>query len=610
MKILLPLSLGWLLTTMALAQSHSPPALSGTDALGRPMPHPSEVRAHQNDRYVGVFYFLWLNLNRVYDNSEILRAHPDARQTNASPPWGPINAFHFWGEPLFGYYRSDDPWVLRRHAALLSDAGVDFLVFDTTNALIYENVVTKLCEVFEEQRLLGEHVPKIAFMVNTRAGKTAQKIYEWLYQPGRYPELWFHWQGKPLLLCDPEKASANIADFFTLRKAHWPFELVNTQNAWHWEATYPQVYSYDGDPSRPEQVNVSVGQNLHQEDGRVEMMSTGRARGRSFHGGRVDDRPSAFLSGFNFEEQWQRAFELDPEVVFITGWNEWIAMQLNKKQGPAVFCDQFDLEFSRDVEMMKGGYGDNYYMQMAANIRRFKGMKSPALAPQGKRIEISRSFAQWQEVSPAYGDHALDTLARDFPGCGDHHYRVDSGRNDFKILKVTHDQDAIYFYAQTDKNISPHTDENWMWLLIDIKGTEMPEWEGFNFLVNRHVSSSTETQVEVCTGDWDWKPIGDIRYRVEGRQMHLAIPRRLIGIEGDKFAIEFKWIDNTQKPGDILDVYVNGDAAPGGRFRYRYDVRPQPKSYSTTDDSEVTARPSAGTHDISYRGTRYAETRR
>ncbi len=113
------------------------------------------------------------------------------------------------------------------------------------------------------------------------------------------------------------------------------------------------------------------------------------------------------------EEQWQRAFELDPEVVFITGWNEWIAMQLNKKQGPAVFCDQFDVEFSRDVEMMKGGYGDNYYMQMAANIRRFKGMTGPSKASPSKSIEISSSFAQWQDVLPAYRDHVLDTLARD-----------------------------------------------------------------------------------------------------------------------------------------------------------------------------------------------------
>jgi len=573
MKICTWLCLLLLPAVTLLAGSQPPAALYGTDALGRRMPAPDEVREFQKDRYVGVLYFLWLRLNHVYDNSQILKEHPHARKTNASPPWGPKNAFHFWGEPLFGYYRSEDPWVLRRHAALLSDAGVDFLVFDTTNALIYENVVIRLCEVFEQQRQLGEHVPQITFMVNSRAGQTAQKIYESLYKPGRYPDLWFRWKGKPLLLCDPAEAPKEVADFFTLRKAHWPFELINTHNAWHWEATYPQVYSYDEDLSKPEQVNVSVGQNLHQESGRVEMMSTGQARGRSFHKGRVDDRPQAYKYGFNFQEQWQRAFELNPEVVFVTGWNEWIAMQLNKKDGPPIFCDQFDLEFSRDVEMMKGGYGDNYYMQMAANIRRFKGTEPPSEVQQAKTIHLTDSFNQWDDVQPTYRDHALDTLARDHPGCGENHYRVNSGRNDFRILKLTHGKENIYFYARTAEDITPSTDPNWMWLLIDVKGAALPNWEGFNFLVNGRVSSATETSVEVCTGGWQWKQVGTVKYRAQGNQFHVAVPKRMLEINRDSFAIEFKWIDNTQRPGDILDVYINGDAAPGGRFRYRYDTQ-------------------------------------
>ena len=537
------------------------------------MPDPSEVREFRNDRYVGIFYFLWLQVGRVYDNSQILRENPERTDHQRIAALGPSSQYHFWGEPMFGYYRSDDPWVLRRHAALLSDAGVDFLVFDTTNGVTYDNVVMQLCEVFEQQRKRGEHVPQITFMVNSRAGRTAQRIYESFYKPALHPELWFRWKGKPLLICDPAEASEEVAEFFTLRKAHWPFKLVNTHNAWHWEATYPQVFSYDEDPSQPEQVNVSVGQNLHQETGRVEMMSTGRARGRSFHKGREDDRPSAYQYGFNFQEQWQRAFELDPEVVFLTGWNEWIAMQLNTEQGPPMFCDQFDLEFSRDVEMMRGGYADSYYLQMAANIRRFKGMpRSPTAFP-GRTIELSAGFEQWNEVEPAYRDHADDTLPRDFDGCGDRHYRVDSGRNDFRILKVTHDQEQVYFFAESDSPLTPHTDPRWMWLLIDVAGQDGPDWEGFRFLVNRNVATATETSLEVCGGGWNWNPVATVDYRVEGRRLHLAIPRRLLGIAGDAFTVEFKWIDNPQQPGDILDGYIHGDTAPEGRFRYRYSAR-------------------------------------
>jgi hypothetical protein len=503
------LSVALLLSTATtFAQGTLPPLLYGSDALERPLPEASEVRAFQTQRYVGIFYFLWLQLDRVYNNSQILQEHPQAAMTNASPPWGPPHAYHHWGEPLFGYYRSDDPWVLRRHAALLADAGVDFLVFDTTNAVTYDSVVRQLLEVFQEQRQLGDQVPQVAFMVNTRAGQTAQRIYESFYKSAEDSELWFRWQGKPLLLCDPREASDEVADFFTLRAAHWPFQLVNTHNAWHWEATYPQVYSYDTDPSRPEQVSVSVGQNLHQETGRVEMMSTGRARGRSFHKGRVDDRPTAYQYGFNFQEQWERAFQLDPEVVFVTGWNEWIAMQLNREQGRPVFCDQYNLEYSRDVEMMRGGYGDNYYMQLAANIRRFKGMRPPSNKASGKTIRLADSFRQWDDVSAIYRDHALDTRARDFPGCGDTHYRVVSGRNDLRVLKVTHDQEYVYFYAQTTDDLTAHTDPNWMWLLIGVVGADRPAWEGFHFIANRQIANATETILESCSGGWKWESVG------------------------------------------------------------------------------------------------------
>lgn len=581
--------------SLALAQaSHLPPALYGSDALGRSMPAAGEVREFQPDRYVGMFYFTWLNLDAVHDNTQILANFPEALSTTASPPWGPKNAFHFWGEPLYGYYRSDDPWILRRHAELLSDAGVDFLVFDATNAAIYADVILPLCQIFEEQRQLGAHVPQLTFMVNSHAGQTADRILNTFYLAPKasesgspelqYSELWFQWQGKPLLLCDPEQASPEVAEFFTLRKAHWPFELVNTHNAWHWEATYPQVYSYDSDPEQPEQLNVSVGQNLHQADGRVEMMSTGKARGRSFHNGQVDERPEAYKYGFNFEEQWQRAFELDPQVAFVTGWNEWIAMQLNHGEGRPIFCDQFDVEASRDVEMMKGGYGDNYYMQLAANIRRYKGMQPAHISTQQITLDMSGPFDQWQQVAHAYTDHANETLPRDFPGCGDNHYQVTSGRNDFRTLKVGHDEQHVYFYAQTTAPITPSTDANWMWLLIDIKDPSKPNWEGFQYLVNRHSAPSnagvTQTTVEECTGQWNWQAVGSADYRVEGNEMQLALPKSLLSIashadQSDEPAlvIEFKWVDNTQAPGDIIDLYTHGDTAPAGRFCYRFEAR-------------------------------------
>jgi len=578
--VVLGLVCGAVMTPRADAQINPGVPWPATDELGRSLPDPGAVGPPKHGRFVGIFYFLWHdnrggkspNWDGPYDVSRILATDPDALKKPDSPLWGPIGMSHYWGEPLYGYYLSMDPWVLRRHAELLSDAGVDTLIFDTTNAVTYTPVFMELCRVFSQIRQEGGRTPQIAFMVNTEAGKTAQKIYDELYKPGLYRDLWFIWDGKPLMICDPAEASPELKQFFTLRKAHWPFEMVNTPYAWHWEAAYPQPYGYTDDPNKPEQVNVSVAQNLRVSDGKVTNMSNGDARGRSFHDGHEDTTPGAVLHGYNFQEQWKRAFELHPPFVMVTGWNEWIAGRWGKPDGPIVFVDQFTEEYSRDIEPMKGGHGDNYYWQLVANIRRYKGAPALPKASAPKTIRIAASFNQWQKVEPAYVAHFGNTLPRDFDGAGGTHYTNNTGRNEFALLKVARDKTNVYFYARTRKPITPHTDPNWMWLLIDVDQNHATGWEGYDFIVNRQVQSDGRTWLEKNVGGWNWRRVAPVSYRVKGNEIQIAIPRRALGLKlgTSALALDFKWVDNCQHPGDIMDFYLSGDVAPIARFSYRY----------------------------------------
>jgi hypothetical protein len=41
-----------------------------------------------------------------FDVSKILAQDKAALSHSDSPFWGPIGQFHYWGEPLFGYYLS------------------------------------------------------------------------------------------------------------------------------------------------------------------------------------------------------------------------------------------------------------------------------------------------------------------------------------------------------------------------------------------------------------------------------------------------------------------------------------------------------------------------
>lgn len=140
----------------------------------------------------------------------------------------------FWGEPLFGFYRDTDRWVLRRHAEMLADAGVDVIFFDCTNgSFTWRESYTALCEVFAEARRDGVQTPQIAFMLAfgpTEGSRDAIKqIYLDLYKPAVYDDLFFRWQGKPLIMAYPEmlgdvegdpEATAlhrEIREYFTFR---------------------------------------------------------------------------------------------------------------------------------------------------------------------------------------------------------------------------------------------------------------------------------------------------------------------------------------------------------------------------------------------------------
>ena len=63
--------------------------------------------------------------------------------------------------------------------------------------------------------------------------------------------------------------------------------------------------------------------------------------------------------------------------------------------GETFFVDRYDSEFNRDIEPMRGGYADNTYWQMSANIRRYKGAR-PVPA-------VSRGIpsAAWKAVKPS-----------------------------------------------------------------------------------------------------------------------------------------------------------------------------------------------------------------
>lgn len=526
-----------------------------------------------------MFYFLWLDAAEKagpFDISRIIAAEPTAMSKTTSPPWGPLRAMHHWGEPLFGYYQSDDKWVLRKHAQMLADAGVDVIIFDTSNRVTYRRNYSALIEVFGQIRREGGHTPQIAFLTPFGDPRsTVHELYEQLYSRHQGEALWFRWENKPLILADPARVEPAEREFFTFRRPQPDyFKGPTAPDMWSWLEVYPQ-HVFRNSRGEKEQMSVGVAQNA--VGNRLGSMSEPDSRGRSFHDGRNSRDPADTAFGYNFDEQWERAIKEDPQIVFVTGWNEWVAGrfdEFNHVRTPPMFVDEFDQEHSRDIEPMKGGHGDNYYYQLVSFIRRYKGTQKPPAASPAKTIDVTGGFDQWRDVEPEYLDDLHDTEHRNHPGFAHAGpYVNDTGRNDFELMKVTHDRENLYFYARTREPISEPAGNNWMTLLLDTDRDHKTGWEGYDFIINRDRPDGATCTVERnVDGKWRWEKVGTGRIRWSGREFQLAIRRRVLeqGAKDAPLNFEFKWTDNIPAKADILDFLDQGDTAPNARFNYGY----------------------------------------
>ena len=567
------------MTSLAAAEPPSrdtrPDTWAATDALNRRV-DPAVYPAAKPNRFVGVFYFLWMqggSKDRVFDITKVLA------NNSASPAWGPVNAFHWWGEPYFGYYRSDDTYVIERHAQQLSDAGVDVVVFDVTNALTYDDTLLKLCETFERLRKQGRQTPQIAFLAHSKSAKTITHLYETFYAPGRYADLWFRWRGKPLMMGPSTDLDAKVTNFFTMRDS-WAWTspegwFKDGHDKWPWLSRTPQHFGWTDSPKKPEQIPVAVSEHPV------------TPIGRSFHDGHQPAQKDVKSEqGIYFAEQWKRALEVDPEFVFITGWNEWIAQRTlakpvgspkvlgyqTLKPGDTYFVDTYSQEFSRDIEPMKGGHGDAYYYQMVDGIRRFKGVRPLPAVSQPRTIDLNAGFGQWADVTPSYFDDLHDADPRDSQGYGDAgRLKNDTGRNDIDTTRVTSDATTVYFYVRTRERLTPPADANWMTLLVRTAGRG---WGGYDLAVNRTAPRDGQTAVERVIDGKRGQKAGDAKIRYAGNELQVAVPRALIaGTAGRPLRFEFKWVDNGPVGGDPIGFIDQGDTAPNGRFNYRYAER-------------------------------------
>lgn len=552
--------------------------ICATDQLGRE----ATTGDLYNGNSVGMFYHIWHGAHetpgKVLNITEEMEKNPD--YLTADYLKENSGKFHYWGEPLYGYYCSEDPFVITRHIELMMAMGVDFLAYDYTNAVAYDKQADAIFEILQKYYEQGFNVPKITFYTNTGSGNIVCGLYNRYYKDGKYSDLWYAPNGKPMIIgvADGEVSVAYkelysylTTDFFDFRESQWPdgkttIENLQTGFPWmNWE--YPQK-NYNG------MMSVSLAQHPDAK------MSYGARTnlGRGFDYTKMRNKTSNTPLGTNYEGQWKTVFNNNADAskkainqVMITGFNEWMAIKLNDGQ-ESFFVDTFSEEYSRDVEMMKGGYGDNYVIQTLQNVRKYKYSETKHYIYDTATISLtSQDQTQWANAK-VYRDMVGDAIAREFTDAFRTTTYVDnSARNDISSVSVTHDNDNLYVRVETAEAITQYngSDVNWMNLLI--KTTDGTEgFGGFDYIINRAPKADGTTSVEKSGGGYNWMSAGAGSYVVDGNVITYAIPLTTLGLTAKNCYVRIKACDNVTKYDDIMDYYVTGDSAPIGRFAYSY----------------------------------------
>lgn len=622
------------------------------DALGRLMPDFSEAGPVKTDhpRVVSIFYITWhsdalAGLKSPYtaDVSKILAADPNARLDAKNPLW--TEGMCHWGEPELGYFLSKDPYVIRKDMSMLTDAGVDVLIMDVTNAVRYWDEWDVVFPVMQQMKAEGNKAPLFCFWAfNGPSITVVQDLYERIYKAEKYKDLWFYWDGKPLLLYngrpdidstgsnikspnphfdpaaktdpnhphygDPAYAeelyqdyTPEVKNFFTLRTMWWGYyewygkRAIGTEDYWS--------FGYDLGDDRVKKMDP--GDLVSRHEGAKEEAAvtpaqhpvslTGKCWTRE-HGepelneydlpvatnvpwlGKTVEHPEGY--GIYFQQRWDEALKADPPFIYINDWNEWSAGKYNPEEGGTFdfmrrkaayrFIDQYNAEFNRTVQPMKGGYTDNYYMQMAQNIRRYKGVRPIPELNGYSAITVDGDFTDWNPITVEYRDTAGDTAHRDYNGYGGLHYVNESGRNDILTGKTAVDENNLYFFAETREPLTPHTGKNWMLLLIDADKNPSTGWFGYDYLVNQKIADDKTTSLmryDANAGDNPWVEVASLPFRYAGKSLELAIPRERLGLTGNGLTFDFHWCDNPADLKDPISLCINGDSAPNRRFNYR-----------------------------------------
>jgi hypothetical protein len=242
--------------------------------------------------------------------------------------WRNIREFDGPHHPMLGYYRSDDPAVLRQHLHWLRRAGIDAIVYDMYGAkdmtlldIPRDPTLPLLVDALAHQENESRQLKLIIWLEKYYTNPSLEEYryaLDYVKEHLANQPFYFHYRGKPLIVTYLNGDNTAIDeiewenDFFSLRRIR-PYH----SDVWSYVEHYPQRLSRQwmvASPGFDPYLELAYLARYYHGEANPDYAKI-KAESRSAAAGRED--------GVYFTKQLLRARYGNPEFIFISGWNDW-----------------------------------------------------------------------------------------------------------------------------------------------------------------------------------------------------------------------------------------------------------------------------------------------
>eukprot|EP01105_Mastigella_eilhardi_P002538 TRINITY_DN1316_c0_g1_i7.p1 TRINITY_DN1316_c0_g1~~TRINITY_DN1316_c0_g1_i7.p1 ORF type:complete len:471 (+),score=105.20 TRINITY_DN1316_c0_g1_i7:1925-3337(+) len=292
-------------------------------------------------------------------------------------------------------------YTLTTQAQWLTDASVDFVVVDSSNLgslnseadVLQVRPTEVLFEEWHQLRLAGIPTPQIAVWPCIPPGSNVYKYYLDLYNNDSYADLVMHNPStgrKVMFIVQPPDAGRQPDTAILQEIENNGIDIVMM-----WALMAQSSYSkgvwgfFSGcNNNGKNDLTSIVGEECQQSETYGSVLGTEVSAAPSFQTS-YSSLPfcaAGKLQGLTFRKQFKTVFADQPQYVFISSWNEFIAqpqanpyssydigfsMGMSSDPDRSLWVDTYGSGFGRDVEPSVE-YGNKYYELMASCIRVYK----------------------------------------------------------------------------------------------------------------------------------------------------------------------------------------------------------------------------------------------